>query len=151
MAPYKDIMKPDGLLTILRRAIVKKDQYVAVNIARKCAEFTKAIHLKRWQRFITQILLEDKEPVHLSVFQELNRVIDKFKKSLNGRLNGTNNVVTNRQVLYASIVNTIVSLDTDTTRFGLAEVHVHGDVWFSRFLPSTSIGTRLSRCVSSRA
>ena len=133
MAPYKDIMKADGLLTILRRAIVKKDRYVAVNIARKCAELTKAIHLKRWQRFITQILLEDKEPVHLSVFQELNRVLDNFKKSLNGRLNGVNNVVTNRQVLYASIANTIASLDTDTTRFEKAFVALYDYVHVKKY------------------
>lgn len=133
MAPYKDIMKPDGLLTILRRAIMKNDQYTAVNIARKCAELTKAIHLKRWQRFITQILLEDKELVDVSVFRNLHRTIDNYKKSLNGRLDGTNNVVTERQVLYASIANTIAKLKTDTTRFEKAFVALYDYVYVNKY------------------
>ena len=113
MPSTRDMDKPDGLLTILRRAIMANEKMLAFTIARRCSQ-EKSIYFSMYCDFMMRILLEDKFPHGEKYFFTLRKKKELFKRNV--LLNGQNDLRTKDQK-YADIAYSIASLDTNHTAF----------------------------------
>ena len=114
--------KPDGLLTILRLAIVNNKSNQAAQIARLCAE-CRSIYFRKFCRFIGRILLEDKFPDGRKYFKELNNLMDH---NLNKNLQ-------NAQQKYVEIAYSAAKIKTNSKPFEEAFIALHEFVYEDNF------------------
>ena len=81
MPHTREMDKPDGLLTVLRRAIMDEDANLAATIARRCS-LERAIYFSMYCDFLLRILMEDKFPNGSKAFKMLQRIQQNFKKNV---------------------------------------------------------------------
>lgn len=113
MPSTRDMDKPDGLLTILRLAIMANKKMLAYTIARRCSQ-EKSIYFSMYCDFMMRILLEDKFPHGKQYFSTLRKEKQNFKKNVMS--NGNTDLRTKDQK-YADIAYSIASLDTNHSVF----------------------------------
>ena len=113
MPSTRDMDKPDGLLTILRRAIMAKEKMLAYTIARRCSQ-EKSIYFSMYCDFMMRILLEDKFPHGKQYFLALRNEKQNFKKNLTSKGNLD---LRSKDQKYAEIAFSIASLDTNHSVF----------------------------------
>ena len=112
MPIIREMDKPDGLLTILRRAIMDEDANLAATIARRCSQ-ERAITLV-YCDFLLRILMEDKFPNGSKACKKLQRMKENFKKNvlLNGQMD-----MRSKDKKYADIAFTIAKIKTNHKPF----------------------------------
>ena len=125
--PYKrEMEKPDGLLTILRRAIMDNKQMVAANIARVCSQY-RIIYFRKYCDFMLRILMEDK-------FPEGRKYIHALKESRDACYKGNTRDAKKKQITFASIAYTIAGLKTNHEPFEEAFVVLYEYVYLHDYM-----------------
>lgn len=118
---------PDGLLIILRRAIMLNEVNHAVAIARLISHH-RLLHYPGFCDFIGRILLEDKYPDGLSYIGALER------EQRDNPLKKRTTQVINKQTMFVKLAKTAAKLKTNHCAFELAFTVMYENVYMHHYL-----------------
>ena len=123
----REMLGPDGLLIILRRAIMLNEEIHAEAIARVIAD-QKYLHYPGFCDFIGRILLEDKHPEGLGYIAALKREKD------NNPLKKSSFTTIGKQTMFVKLAKQAAKLKTNNGAFENAFVAMYENVYENQYL-----------------